>query len=59
LRLIATDGHRLAYIQRRCRAAVAGNRGVIVPRRRSPKVRKLIARNPHPPRSSFRSRRTG
>jgi len=42
LRLIATDGHRLAFIQRRCRAAVAGNRGVIVPRKAITEVRKLI-----------------
>src|SRR5512137_1520629 len=42
LRLIATDGHRLAFIQRRCRAAVAGNRGVIVPRKAISEVRKLI-----------------
>jgi DNA polymerase-3 subunit beta len=42
LRLIATDGHRLAFIQRRCRAAVAGKRGVIVPRKAINEVRKLI-----------------
>src|SRR5512134_748610 len=42
LRLIATDGHRLAFIQRRCRAAVVGNRGVIVPRKAIAEVRKLI-----------------
>lgn len=42
LRLIATDGHRLAYIQRRCRAAVVGNRGVIVPRKAITEMRKLI-----------------
>jgi len=42
LRLIATDGHRLAFIQRRCRAAVAGNRGVIVPRKAITEVRKLL-----------------
>jgi len=42
LRLIATDGHRLAFIQRRCRAAVVGNRGVIVPRKAITEVRKLI-----------------
>jgi len=46
LRLIATDGHRLAYIQRRCRAAVAGNRGVIVPRKAITEVRKLIGEEP-------------
>lgn len=42
LRLIATDGHRLAFVQRRCRAAVVGNRGVIVPRKAISEVRKLI-----------------
>jgi DNA polymerase-3 subunit beta len=42
LRLVATDGHRLAFIQRRCRAAVAGNRGVIVPRKAITEVRKLL-----------------
>lgn len=42
LRLIATDGHRLAFIQRRCRAAVVGSRGVIVPRKAITEVRKLI-----------------
>jgi len=42
LRLIATDGHRLAFIQRRCRAAVVGQRGVIVPRKAITEVRKLI-----------------
>ena len=43
LRLIATDGHRLAFIKRRCKAAVAGNRGIIVPRKAIAEVRKLIA----------------
>jgi DNA polymerase III subunit beta len=42
LRLIATDGHRLAFVQRRCRAAVVGNRGVIIPRKAIAEVRKLI-----------------
>jgi DNA polymerase-3 subunit beta len=42
LRLIATDGHRLAFVQRRCRAAVVGNRGVIVPRKAIAEIRKLI-----------------
>jgi len=42
VRLIATDGHRLAFIQRRCRAAVSGNRGVIVPRKAITEARKLI-----------------
>lgn len=42
LRLVATDGHRLAFIQRRSRAAVSGNRGVIVPRKAITEVRKLI-----------------
>jgi DNA polymerase-3 subunit beta len=42
VRLIATDGHRLAFIQRRCPAAVVGNRGVIVPRKAIAEVRKLI-----------------
>jgi DNA polymerase-3 subunit beta len=42
LRLIATDGHRLAFVQRKCRAALVGNRGVIVPRKAIAEVRKLI-----------------
>lgn len=42
LRLVATDGHRLAFIQRRCRAAVAGPRGMIVPRKAITELRKLI-----------------
>jgi DNA polymerase-3 subunit beta len=42
LRLIATDGHRLAFVQRHCRAAVVGNRGVIIPRKAIAEVRKLI-----------------
>ncbi len=42
VRLVATDGHRLAFIQRRCRAAVAGTRGVIVPRKAITEVRKLL-----------------
>lgn len=42
LKLVATDGHRLAFIQRRCQAAVAGERGVIVPRKAVTEARKLI-----------------
>lgn len=42
LRLVATDGHRLAFVQRRCRAAVAGPRGMIVPRKAITELRKLI-----------------
>jgi DNA polymerase-3 subunit beta len=42
VRLIATDGHRLAFIQRRCKAAVSGSRGVIVPRKAITEARKLI-----------------
>jgi DNA polymerase-3 subunit beta len=42
LRLIATDGHRLAFIQRRCRASIAGSRGMIVPRKAITEVRKLL-----------------
>lgn len=42
LKLVATDGHRLAFIQRRCPAAVAGERGVIVPRKAITEARKLI-----------------
>jgi DNA polymerase-3 subunit beta len=42
LRLVATDGHRLAFIQRRCRAAVAGARGMIVPRKAITEMRKLL-----------------
>lgn len=42
IRLIATDGHRLAFIQRRCRASVAGHRGVIVPRKAITEARKLL-----------------
>lgn len=42
LRLVATDGHRLAFIQRRCRAAVAGPRGMIVPRKAITEMRKLL-----------------
>jgi DNA polymerase-3 subunit beta len=42
LRLIATDGHRLAFVQRRCRAAVAGARGMIVPRKAITEMRKLL-----------------
>src|SRR5512139_2066904 len=42
LRLISTDGHRLAYIQRRCQAAVGGARGMIVPRKAITELRKLL-----------------
>jgi DNA polymerase-3 subunit beta len=42
LRLVATDGHRLAFIQRRCRAAIAGARGMIVPRKAITEMRKLL-----------------
>lgn len=42
LRLISTDGHRLAYIQRRCQAAVGGPRGMIVPRKAITELRKLL-----------------
>lgn len=42
LKLVATDGHRLAYFQRRCRASVAGPRGMIVPRKAITELRKLI-----------------
>jgi DNA polymerase-3 subunit beta len=57
LRLIATDGHRLAFIQRRCRAAVVGSRGVIVPRKAIAEVRKLIGEETSAAGSSCRSRR--
>jgi len=43
LRFVATDGHRLAFIQRRCRASVAGDRGVIVPRKAITEMRRLLA----------------
>jgi DNA polymerase-3 subunit beta len=42
LRLVSTDGHRLAFIQRRCRAAVAAPRGMIVPRKAITELRKLL-----------------
>ena len=42
LRFVATDGHRLAFIQRRCRASVAGERGVIVPRKAITELRRLL-----------------
>jgi DNA polymerase-3 subunit beta len=42
LRMVSTDGHRLAYVQRTCRAEVAGNRGVIVPRKAITEVKKLL-----------------
>lgn len=42
MRMVATDGHRLSFIQRRCRAEIAGDRGVIVPRKAITELRKLI-----------------
>jgi DNA polymerase-3 subunit beta len=42
VKLIATDGHRLAFFQRRCKAAVAGQRSVIVPRKAITEARKLL-----------------
>jgi DNA polymerase-3 subunit beta len=42
VRMVATDGHRLCFIQRRCKAGVAGERGVIVPRKAITELRKLI-----------------
>jgi DNA polymerase-3 subunit beta len=43
VKMVATDGHRLSFIQRRCKAGVAGERGVIVPRKAITELRKLIA----------------
>ncbi len=41
-RMVATDGHRLAYIRRECRGEVTGQRGAIVPRKAIVELKRLI-----------------
>jgi DNA polymerase-3 subunit beta len=41
-RMVATDGHRLAYIRRTCRGEVTQKRGSIVPRKAIVELRRLI-----------------
>lgn len=41
-RMIATDGHRLAYIKRVCQGEVTGSRGAIVPRKAIVEVKRLL-----------------
>ena len=41
--MVATDGHRLACIERQCRGEVTGNKGAIVPRKAILELKKLIS----------------
>jgi len=42
-RMVATDGHRLAYIKRQCKGEITGNRGAIVPRKAIIELKRIIS----------------
>ena len=41
-RMVATDGHRLAYIKRVCSGEITGNRGAIVPRKAIVELKRIL-----------------